>query len=422
VPVNLVQTILGTTLALAVVSDLHAEWDQWRGPGRDGVLLQGAPWPEKLADGSMVQRWRVPMGPSYSGPLIVGDRVFVTEAKEKRFEAVVALDRATGAQVWRHEWEGYQKVPFFAKSNGDWIRSTPAWSEGRLYVGGMQDVLVCLEAATGKELWRFDFPKQLGKAPPDFGFVSSPLVAGDAVYVQAGAGFATLDKVTGSLVWRSLDDGGGMWGSAFSSPVLARIGGEEQLVVQTRDKLAGVRVADGKVLWTQTIKAFRGMNILTPVVAGDRVLTSSYGGETQGWSVTRKGEEWEVKPEWSLKVEGYMSTPVVVAGQAYLHSRAQKLVCFDVATGVKRWETEQKFGKYMSLVAQGDRILALDERGILFLFRADASGFKLEGQRKMADAEAWAHLALSGGDVVVREQTGVSAWAWSAVPAKPPGS
>jgi outer membrane protein assembly factor BamB len=117
-----------------------------------------------------------------------------------------------------------------------------------------------------------------------------------------------------------------------------------------------------------------------------------------------------------------MSTPVVVAGQAYLHSRAQKLVCFDVATGVKRWETEQKFGKYMSLVAQGDRILALDERGILFLFRADASGFKLEGQRKMADAEAWAHLALSGGDVVVREQTGVSAWAWSAVPAKPPGS
>lgn len=141
-----------------------------------------------------------------------------------------------------------------------------------------------------------------------------------------------------------------------------------------------MRVEDGKVLWTQAIKAFRGMNILTPVVAGDRVLTSSYGGETQGWSVTRKGEAWEVRQDWSLKVEGYMSTPVVVAGQAYLHSRSQKLICFDVATGAKRWESEEKFGKYMSLVAQGDRILALDERGILFLFRADASGFKPEGR------------------------------------------
>lgn len=74
--------------------------------GRDGVVLDGAPSPEKLGDGSIVRRWRVPLGPSYSGPLIVGDRVFVTEAKEKRFEAVVALDRATGSQVWRHEWEG----------------------------------------------------------------------------------------------------------------------------------------------------------------------------------------------------------------------------------------------------------------------------------------------------------------------------
>lgn len=422
VPMNLVRTSLGATLALAAVLPLHAEWNQWRGPGRDGVLVRGTPWPETLAEGSMVRRWRVPLGPSYSGPLIVGDRVFVTEAKDKRFEAVVALDRVTGTQVWRHEWEGYQKVPFFAKSNGDWIRSTPAWSEGRLYVGGMRDVLVCLEASTGRELWRYDFPKELGKALPDFGFVSSPLVAGDAVYVQAGAGFAKLNKTTGALVWRTLDDGGGMWGSAFSSPVLARIGGEEQLVVQTRDKLAGVRVGDGKVLWSQAIKAFRGMNILTPVVAGDRVLTSSYGGETLGWLVTRKGEDWEVKQDWNLKVEGYMSTPVVVGGQAFLHSRAQKLVCFDVATGVKRWEAGEKFGKYMSLVVQGDRILALDERGLLFLFRADATGFKPEGQRKMADAEAWAHLALSEADVVVREQTGVSAWTWAVAPGKPPGS
>lgn len=392
---------------------LQADWNQWRGPGRDGVVGADARvWPAVLEEKSLVPRWRVPLGPSYSGPLVTPDRVYVTEAKDQAYEAVIALDRATGAQVWRHQWEGYQKVPFFAKSNGDWIRSTPALSGGRLYVGGMRDMLVCLDAATGQEVWRFDFPKQLGKAPPDFGFVSSPLVAGGAVYVQAGAGFAKLDAATGSLIWRTLDDGGGMWGSAFSSPVLARIGGGEQLLVQTRDKLAGIDPSDGRVLWTQSIKAFRGMNILTPVVAGDRVLTSSYGGTTQGWTVSKGPEGWKVREDWSLKVEGYMSTPVVVGGHAYLHTRGQRMVCVDLATGAKRWESEQKFGKYVSLVAQGDRVLGLDQRGMLLLFRADPSGFRLAGERRLGESEAWAHLAVDGSDLIVREQDGVSVWTW----------
>lgn len=404
--------LIGLTWAGGGVS--WGDWNQWRGPSRDGMAGAGVlTWPQELNERRLVSRWRVPLGPSYSGPLVVGDRVFVTEARDQAYEAVVALDRATGAPVWRRQWEGYQKVPFFAKSNGDWIRSTPAYAEGRLFVGGMRDVLVCLEAADGRELWRLDFPKQLGKPLPDFGFVSSPLVAGGAVYVQAGAGVAKVDASDGRILWRTLDDGGGMWGSAFSSPVIARLGGEEQLLIQTRDKLAGVSLQDGTVLWTQNIKAFRGMNILTPVVAGDRVLTSSYGGTTQGWTVTKGPAGWSVHEDWSLKVEGYMSTPVVVDGHAYLHSRAQRLVCVDLATGAKRWESEQKFGKYMSLVAQGNRVLALDQRGVLVLFRADSAGFQLLGERKLGDSEAWAHLAVEGAEVVAREQDGVSLWTWA---------
>lgn len=401
-------------LAVGAGAVARADWPQWRGPGRDGWAPEGSRrWPATLDDGALGRRWRVELGPSYSGPLVTADRVFVTEARDQAVEAVLALDRATGKQVWRKQWDGYQKVPFFAKSNGDWIRSTPALDSGRLYVGGMRDVLVCFEAASGRELWRLDFPKQLGKPPPDFGFVSSPLVAGGAVYVQAGAGVAKVEAETGKLLWRTLDDGGGMWGSAFSSPVLVRLGGEDQLVVQTRDKLAGVAPADGRVLWTQAIKAFRGMNILTPVAVGDRLFTSAYGGTTQGWSVTRTADRWRVKEEWNLKIEGYMSTPVVVGGHAYLHTRGQRLVCVDLASGAKRWESEQKFGKYMSLVAQGDRVLALDQRGVLVMFCADPGGFLMSGERKLGEAESWAHLAVDGADLVVREQEGVSLWSWS---------
>ncbi|MEZ6067549.1 MAG: PQQ-binding-like beta-propeller repeat protein [Planctomycetaceae bacterium] len=124
-------------------------------------------------------------------------------------------------------------VPFFAKANGDWIRATPIWDDGRLYVAGMLDTLHCLDAANGSVLWKVDFVAEMKTAIPAFGCVCSPLIDGDFLYIQAGAGLVKLDKRSGSIIWRSLDDGGGMNGSAFVA-WLATIAGTEQLLVQSR--------------------------------------------------------------------------------------------------------------------------------------------------------------------------------------------
>jgi outer membrane protein assembly factor BamB len=145
----------------------------------------------------------------------------------------------------------------------------------------MRDVLVCLDAASGDVVWKIDFVEQLKTPLPAFGFVSSPLISGDWIYVQAAASLVKLHKRTGEIVWQSLKDEGGMWGSAFSSPYLTEVAGAEQLLVQTRQKLAGVDPEDGRVLWSQDIEAFRGMNILTPTVYESSVFTSSYGGRSQ---------------------------------------------------------------------------------------------------------------------------------------------
>ncbi len=85
-----------------------------------------------------------------------------------------------------------------------------------------------------------------GSKLPDFGFVCSPMLVGG--YVQAGGGFYKVDTTTGKIVWKSLDDGGGMYGSAFSSPMFTRLHGKDQLIIQTRTKLTAVDAADGKVL------------------------------------------------------------------------------------------------------------------------------------------------------------------------------
>jgi outer membrane protein assembly factor BamB len=404
-------------LALSATAELWT-WPQWRGPGRDGQA-SGPAWPEKLDTNHLRQVWRVELGPSYSGPIVGTDRVFTTESKDKRFEVVTALDRSTGRELWRAQWEGAMSVPFFAKSNGDWVRSTPALDGDRLYVAGMRDVLVCLDARDGKERWRKDFIKELGTPLPDFGFVCSPLVDGDGVYVQAAAAFVRLNKYTGEVIWRTLADKGGMWGSAFSSPTIATLAGQRQLLVQTREQLAGVNLTDGKVLWSQPIKAFQGMNILTPVACNDTLFTSTHGGKTIGFKITQADGKFGVTQSWTHKAQGYMSTPVVINGVAYEHLKSQRMMAIEVETGKELWTASEGFGKYASLVAQGDRILALDQRGLLYLLRANPRQFELLDKRRLNEAESWAHLAVAGNDLFVRELNALAAYRWTA-PAPPP--
>jgi len=403
------------SLASVAWADESATWPQWRGPTRDGVV-SGPKWPDTFKD-RLKQTWRVPFGPSYSGPIIAADTVFTTETRGKESEVVYALDRKDGKERWKVEWKGAMTVPFFARSNGDWIRATPAFDGERLYVAGMRDVLVALDAKSGKEVWRIDFVEKFKTPLPAFGFVCSPLVAADGLYVQAGASTFKLDRKTGAVIWRSLEDGGGMYGSAFSSPVLAELAGRRQLLVQTREKLAGLAPDSGNVLWSHVVPAFRGMNILTPIVfGGDGIFTSSY--QNKSWLYRVDPKNWSVSEAWSNNAQGYMSTPVVVGGHAYLHLGNKRFTCIDLKTGRRTWTSDKAYGAYASLVANGDRILALDERGVLLLLAANPQKFELLDSQKVSDSDSWAHLAVAGAELFVRDLKGLSAFRWSDRPVK----
>jgi hypothetical protein len=341
--------------------------------------VAGAAWPDVLGQGRLEKRWRVELGPGYSGPVIAGDAVFVTETRDKKTEHVRCLDRQTGRELWQAGWEGAMSVPFFAASNGSWIRATPAVADGRIYVAGMRDLLVCLDAATGNEIWRVDFMTAFESPLPAFGFVSSPLLLGDAVYVQAGGGFVKLDKATGKVAWRVMTDGGGMNGSAFSSPILTTLGGVRQILVQGREELAGIDPENGEILWKTPVEAFRGMNIVTPTVSDGKIFTTSYGGGSFLFALDAAAEKPTATSVWRNKIQGYMSTPIIRDGHAYVHLKNQRFACLDLTTGKEDWITTP-FGRYWSMVAQGDRILALDETGDLRLIRATPEQYAQLGE------------------------------------------
>ena len=374
------------------------DWSQWRGPKRDGKL-SGLMLPNELGQQQLKKLWAIRLGPSYSGPLVVGDRVFTTQTIQKKFEAVTAHDRNTGEKLWQQQWEGSMSVPFFAKANGDWIRATPAYDSGRLYVAGMKDKLVCLKSENGDVVWELDFPKVMKSKIPAFGFVSSPLVDGDAVYVQAGQAIFKLNKLNGDVIWKTGANDGGM-NSAFSSPMIATLAGRRQLIVQTRNELMGVEIEDGEILWRQKIEAFRGMNIITPTIDGDSIFVSSYGGTTKLFELVATSNGFDLQQRWMLPAQGYMATPVVVDGHAYTHLRNQRFACYDLKNGVEKWKTT-KFGKYASLVAVGDKILALDQNGTLMLLKVNPESFELLDKREVG-SDTWAHLALQGNQVFIR--------------------
>ncbi len=391
-------------------------WNQWRGPTRDGQF-HGPAWPDELSEERLLVRWKVKhLGPSYATPVVTKDRVFTVETEDEAREVVRALDRATGEEAWTARWDGAMKVPFFAAKNGSWVRSSPAFDGESLYVAGMRDVLVCLDAATGEERWRVDFVEREGAPPPAFGFVCSPLVVGEHVYVQAGAAFSKLDKRTGETVWRALEHGErGAMDSAFSSPVLAEVAGREQLLVQGRTHLSGVDPESGETLWTREIRAFRGMNIVTPLPYGDGVFTAPYGGRSQllKLAAAEEGSAVEVTQAWTNRAQGNMTSPVLVDGHAYLFLRSNRFACVNLATGEEAWISAPTRDEYWSLVAQGDRILGLAESGILRLVHATPEKYEVLGEVELVEeGSTWAHLAVAGNQLFVRELNSLIALEW----------
>jgi outer membrane protein assembly factor BamB len=392
-------------------------WPQWRGPSRDGKV-EGPTWPERLQGKALQLLWRVELGPSYSGPIVTPDRVFVTETRDKTEEAVRALDRRTGKELWQVHWKGAVTVPAYARVNGEWIRSTPAYDGQAVYVGGMRDVLVCLEAKDGRERWRVDFSPRLKTAVPILGLVSSPLVDGEAVYIVASAALVKLDKRSGKILWRSVEDKdkSDAYSSAVSSPMMATLAGKQQVLVQNRKTLAGVDPDTGEVFWRREVPSFRGTNIITPTLYGDHsVITSAFGGRTFRYDVAAKDSALQARTAWDNPAQGYMSSPLVIDDHLYMHLRNQRFTCLDLRTGKECWITSGAFGKYWSMVARKDRILALDQRGILYLIRANPERFDLLDQRQVSDAETWAHLAICGDELYIRELNALSVYRWTSM-------
>ena len=137
------------------------------------------------------------------------------------------------------------------------------------------------------------------------------------------------------------------------------------------------------------------------------------------YSIKKDNGSWVSGEKWKngSKSSAYMASPVLFEGYAYLLIQDGNFACYNLKTGKECWRSENRFGSgrhgmYMSLVRQGDQILGLDQGGNLHLIKTNPKEFQLIDSRKVSEQPTWAHLAVSGDQVAVRELNGISLYDW----------
>lgn len=375
-----------------------ADWPQIGGLHRDGISAEtglARSWPR---EGPKVV-WRRPIGEGFSGLVIAGGRLFTMDSTADT-EHVLALDPATGTEIWRRP-----VGPRFKEEFGDGPRSTPTVDGGTVYALGAAGKLVALQAADGKTVWEVDLPTQLGSPVPVRGFTCSPLVVGDLLVLEAGAppdkpgkALVALDRRTGSLRWSARDGEAG-----YSSPIAATLGGIPQIVFARRagSEVVGLKADDGAVLWSHAGPA----TVITPplLVPPDRIYVS--GGDEAGAvlvQVKSEGGRATAGTVWENRAMKNHFNPAVLVGDHLFGFDNATFKSVATANGHQGWAF-RGLGKG-SLIAADGLLLVLSDRGTLLLLEANPASYTERSRFQAMNGRSWTAPALSGGRLYLRDQ------------------
>jgi len=405
--------LVATVIAFFATSSLRLakaeDWPCWRGPRGDGISRETGLLKEWPADG-LKQLWKADLSGGFSSVAVVDGRLF-TQTKEKDQEVVVCLDASTGKDLWRYRYDcDYGAHKSFtgggmpASRTGP--RSTPTVDGGRVYTLGATGILLCLEVKNGEKVWQQDLLKIADIDCPRHGYCCCPLTVGDRIYVHPGGtkgrSIAALDKKDGSVVWQALDDPIGE-----GSPVWIESGGKPQVIFFTGAGAVGVAPKDGKPLWRYPWKTQYDLNIATPIYADGKVfISSNYGTGAAVFRLTDKEVPETVWKENTM--QNHISTSVLYEGHLYGFSE-QRLRCVDFETGKMKWD-KTGLGKGSLVVADG-HLIVLGDHGDVVLAKATPDKYTEVNRCQVFDKEklTWTVPVLSDGRLFVRHENGMVA-------------
>jgi len=378
----------------------QGDWPQWRGPERTDISPETGLLKEWPAEGPKLAWKATGLGAGFSTVSVVGNRIF-TAGDIGDASYIIALNRADGSLLWKAK---------LGKTGGGPAgpRGTPTVDGDLVYELAQHGELVCVEAATGKEVWRKDLKKDFGGANGGWLYAESVLVDGDRAICTPGGKQGTLlalNKKTGEVLWRCAD-----WtdSAEYSSPIVETIGGVRQYIQFTGKSVGGVAADSGKLLWRADRRG-QTATIPTPIYKDGYVyVASGYGVGCNLFQIKKDGDTFSAAQVYANQnMVNHHGGVVLVGEHLYGFSDNKGWVCQNFKTGEIAWQ-KNSVGKGALTYADGCLYLRSEGgKGPVALVEATPDGYKEKGRFDQPDrskANSWPHPVVAGGKLYLRDQ------------------
>ena len=375
------------------------DWPRWRGPDCNGISRETG-WSTTWPSQGPRQFWKTQIGIGFSSFAVAGNRVYTMGHRDGQ-DVVWCLDADTGREIWKHRYAAELDARLYEGGPN----STPTLDGNSLFTLGRHGQVFCLDAASGKVIWKTDLMKEHGLTEPGqdwWGFTGSPLVEGDLVILNAGTHGMAFNKKTGKVAWTT-----GKGANGYASPVPFDAGGGRRgVAIFAAKTLGAVDAKNGHEIWVLPWKTAYEINAADPIFADGHVFVSS-GYRTGGGLFKINGakltEVWR-----SQEMHNQMNPGLLIDGHLYGISGQERhsgdLRCVEFMTGKVKWK-EPATGMGSVMAADG-KLIALSERGELIIAEAKPDAFKALARAQVLGGRCWTVPMLSHGRIFCRNAKG----------------
>ncbi len=372
------------------------DWPQFRGIGRDAKVTgfkAPATWPTELK-----QEWKVTVGFGDATPALSGSKIYLN-TRQGDNEVVLCLDAASGKELWKSQYPSVAVTGPAGSHPGP--RSTPAVANGKVVTFGASAILTCLDANTGKVLWKRENPANV---VPQFFTGMSPLIVDNLCIVHVGTKdngeVLALDLNTGNEKWKWAGDG-----PAYASPSVMTIDGKKQLVVQSEKNLMALNMADGKLIWQiATPVQQRFYNSVSPYIDGQTIYYSGQGTGTKAIKVEKSGTGYTPKELWSnTEVGAKWNTPILKDGFLYGFTDQKRIYCLNASTGKTAWIDNAVNSDFATIVDCGSVIIGLPSTQTLLVLKPESSAYTEVAKYKVSETPIYAFPIISGNLIYIKD-------------------
>ena len=394
---RLIISVLVTLFVWSSPYSFCQDWPQWRGLNRDSKVTgfkAPSAWPADLK-----QEWKVTVGFSDATPVLVGNKIYLNTRQGDQ-EVILCVDAVTGKELWKTSYPS-MAVTGPSASQHPGPRGTPAVSNGKIVTFGASGILSCLDAATGKLIWRKDNP---ANAFPAFFTGTSPLITDGMCIVHVGK------KDDGQVIAYDLNSGNEKWkwsgeGPSYSSPSVMTVEGKKLLIVITEKNIMALGLEDGKQLWQiATPVQQRYYNCVSPYIDGQTIYLTGQGTGMKAIKVEKSGNDYITKELWNNpEVGAKWNTPVLKDGFLYGFTDQKRIYCINAATGQTAWIDNAVTSDFSTIVDCGSVLIGLTSTDNLVVLKPDGKAYSEVVKYKVSDTPIYSYPVIAGDKIYIKD-------------------